>query len=601
MGLGDIRVSSFLGQPLEAQIEILGAERVESSHLLVKIVSKIEAESLGVELLYSPNKFYVSIQSDPSGLPIIRLFSRKPITEPYTDILILLEWPTGSMYREFAVLLDLPVLNSRSKSNVETKSQDVPSFETEGKSAVYRVQFGDTFSAITSHLSRELKLNQNELADWLVINNPHAFQAGDINKLNAGVSLELPGAEYDPKLETIDVNNLSSDLNSGSKSNEKSSFSKNDGEKPVGVLRLSNSTNSPSESGGEIRSINEKLDGTQELLSLVIKENEDLKKRVKKLESSEYISTLKDLIYTQSEQIEALKIQIENLQGDDLTLTKERGKTKTSEVFIPEKSLSLSQGVDSPNNLETVSSTQVLGIDTLAEPEFSVIPWVVYFIFIIISISFALFLVYTFLRRRGSEESDEKYVEFNQYRATQTQSEIEDKTFVGAITSSDLKNEKKKRTVMDIIEEQQREKASARHRFERFTLVEKDKEEYNEDYSDDGDPEGKVSKEIVDKFNRESNIRRDIAEDESLADQGFTSGFERSDIHYVDHYEDEIESLDIDLVMDDEVTELLSMAEIYCKAHRYDDAIEIIKAQQKIDPDPRLEEALKDIEDKINK
>ena len=612
LGLGELNVKSFLGEPLEADITILGSQRVDQTNLLVNIVSDIEAERLGIEILYSPIEFYSELMLSDTGNPFIRLFSRQPVTEPYSDLLVHLEWPSGSIYREFAVLLDPPEISkkitpteakhpARQGFRAPKKRNDSGSFQSglvnQGKGAIgYTVKFGDTFSSINTNLSRELSMNARELSNWLIANNSHAFESGDINRLKAGVVLNLPTANAGSTF--IEQNDATQPSHKAKPTPVVSAEKTKTASVAKGVLRLSNANTetvdaslvTDSNASAEVAKLYDKLDGTQELLSLVLKENEELKKRLNKLESSKYIDTLKDLIFTQSEQINALRAQM----SGDTSFNRQTQFTETRSNVEEIKTTATNEStlatkveksvLPTGDNITHFSEQQVSGASSIY--------WSVAYVVGFFLACLVFFFIYV-LAKRNRELQQAQNLE----QQTKSETHSIDRVLNTGITDSFSQlphNEKRKRTLMDIIEDQQREKLNARKELERFSLVEKDKPNYKEDKYVDDQAESKVtsSDDLPEISETHDSIEPlDAMNGDVNFDEGNDKDFDESNI--------EAESLDIDLVLDDEVSELLSMAEIYCKAHRYKDAIDIIEAQQNIDPDPRLEDALASIRNKI--
>lgn len=50
------------------------------------------------------------MEADEQGRPTILVTSNQPISEPFLDFLVELNWPNGRLLREYTVLLDPPLL-----------------------------------------------------------------------------------------------------------------------------------------------------------------------------------------------------------------------------------------------------------------------------------------------------------------------------------------------------------------------------------------------------------------------------------------------------------------------------------------------------------
>jgi pilus assembly protein FimV len=107
-GLGKLSVTSALGEPLNAEVELV-AEKNEIDSLAARLANRDAFERAGLSYLNLLTDVQVSIEKRASGEPYVRLTSTQPVTEPFVDLLIELTWSAGRIIREFTVLLDPPV------------------------------------------------------------------------------------------------------------------------------------------------------------------------------------------------------------------------------------------------------------------------------------------------------------------------------------------------------------------------------------------------------------------------------------------------------------------------------------------------------------
>ena len=122
-GLGKLTVMSGLGEPLRAEIELLSATPEELSSLTVAIAPEEAYTLQGVErtALHSAIKLEVGRKAD--GSPILKLSTHQPVSDPFLDMLIQVDWSTGRLLREYTVLLDPPGYSSEQAA---TESPGVP-------------------------------------------------------------------------------------------------------------------------------------------------------------------------------------------------------------------------------------------------------------------------------------------------------------------------------------------------------------------------------------------------------------------------------------------------------------------------------------------
>ena len=215
-GLGKVTVYSALGQPLRAELEVF-ATREELAGMRAQVASLDTFKQAGVEFSPTLSGITLTVDKRPNGQSIIRLTSSKPINDPFVDLLLELNWPTGRLVREYTFLLDPPDFAARTgaaaaptitpplvaRPAAETRVAEAkPSraYRPRGGEAAqrpadgattYEVKRGDTLGSIASELRPEgVSLDQMLLA--LFRANQDAFDQGNINRLKAGKILSIP-------------------------------------------------------------------------------------------------------------------------------------------------------------------------------------------------------------------------------------------------------------------------------------------------------------------------------------------------------------------------------------------------------------------------
>ncbi len=104
-GLGKITVLSALGQPLRAEVE-LTATREELSSISARLASHEAFNQAGIEFVPALAGVKLAVDKRPSGQPVIRMTTDRPVNEPFLDLLIELNWASGRLVREYTFLLD---------------------------------------------------------------------------------------------------------------------------------------------------------------------------------------------------------------------------------------------------------------------------------------------------------------------------------------------------------------------------------------------------------------------------------------------------------------------------------------------------------------
>ena len=104
-GIGGINVTSALGQPLKADIELVAVNQSEKSSLVARLASPEAYKAAGLDYPFG-NKFKFTIESRADGESYIHATSAQFINDPFVSLLVELSWSSGKLVREFTFLLD---------------------------------------------------------------------------------------------------------------------------------------------------------------------------------------------------------------------------------------------------------------------------------------------------------------------------------------------------------------------------------------------------------------------------------------------------------------------------------------------------------------
>ena len=256
LGLGDIRLSSALNEPLRAEIELLAATPEELDNLRIQLASSetFARYDLDRPLHISRLEFRI-IKSGGIEGNVVRITSEDPVTEPFMTFLVEAVWSRGRLLREYTLLLDPPtfapppVTQSTQPVTAPTRAAQTdsgqiqrpapqpepqapppapppapqpdvqapaqtnqaeppaafepidepaatpsePSFDTTSGGDIV-IQRGDTLWGITSRMRPDSRLSMNQTMLAIFEANPDAF-AGNINMMSAGASLRIPSAD----------------------------------------------------------------------------------------------------------------------------------------------------------------------------------------------------------------------------------------------------------------------------------------------------------------------------------------------------------------------------------------------------------------------
>ncbi len=245
-GLGKLNVMSGLGEPLKADIELIAVTPAELNSLTAAIASEEAYAIQGLEKPASHNTIKVDIAKNANGEPILKLKSAQPISEPFLDMLIQVDWASGRLLREYTVLLDPPGYTGEADASAQdsqasqapvvkpsgsTQTSSTPNDQMAGakmgedgmassssgskktskraKKAIsseemavapdasgqeYVTQRGDTLAEIARNMKPE-GISLEQMLVGLYQTNPNAFQGDNMNRLKVGKIIRQPSEE----------------------------------------------------------------------------------------------------------------------------------------------------------------------------------------------------------------------------------------------------------------------------------------------------------------------------------------------------------------------------------------------------------------------
>jgi pilus assembly protein FimV len=126
VGMGGINVTSALGQPLKADIELVSISKSEKDSLVARLSSPDAYKNAGLEYPYG-NNFKFKIETRADGRSYISASSAQPVNDPFVSLLVELTWSAGKLSREYTFLLDPPgyVAEQPAKAQVQPVAPEV--------------------------------------------------------------------------------------------------------------------------------------------------------------------------------------------------------------------------------------------------------------------------------------------------------------------------------------------------------------------------------------------------------------------------------------------------------------------------------------------
>ena len=234
-GLGRLNVTSGLGQPLRAELEVTSVGRDELPTLQVRMAPLAAFRAANLDFNPALTNLRFALDKRPDGNYFVRISSAQPVNEPYLDLMVELTWSTGRVIREYTVLLDPPSLradapvvppvaaastptapsalppvtrpstapSAPTSPGLATTPPGTPAASTRPAATAavprstapsegsYVVKSGDTLGAIAGR-NKPPSVSLDQMLVALLRANPDAFVAKNVNRLKAGATLTFP-------------------------------------------------------------------------------------------------------------------------------------------------------------------------------------------------------------------------------------------------------------------------------------------------------------------------------------------------------------------------------------------------------------------------
>ncbi|HEX4049806.1 MAG TPA: FimV/HubP family polar landmark protein [Steroidobacteraceae bacterium] len=127
LGLGDIHLKSTLDAPLSADIDVVDANADDLSTLKASLASRDTFLHFGADYPSFLGTLTFTAQRSADGRAVIHVSSSGVADEPFATLLVEADWARGHVVREYTVLLDPPVFNSKTPSNAAVAAPQVDS------------------------------------------------------------------------------------------------------------------------------------------------------------------------------------------------------------------------------------------------------------------------------------------------------------------------------------------------------------------------------------------------------------------------------------------------------------------------------------------
>lgn len=176
--LGDLKVYSYLNEPLSAEIILDGVDNLSINNIMAELASDKDFERTGIPKSFLLNRLKFEVLRN-NNITVVHVSTNKPIKETYVDFLLQVVWPDGKIIKNYTILLDpagveavkreTPV--SKQKTTKETISKNNFS------SAIFATSLEDTME---NEISLEQKKQIAKMAEEVIASAPPVTQEVDL-------------------------------------------------------------------------------------------------------------------------------------------------------------------------------------------------------------------------------------------------------------------------------------------------------------------------------------------------------------------------------------------------------------------------------------
>jgi len=208
-GLGRLTVHSIVGEPLDAEVEVVSVLPDEAESLAASLAPAEAYERARIGAVPNVEAVRTAVERKSDGGYVVKLTSTEPVGQPLVNLLIVLSWSGGSTGRQYSFLLDSvdrrPARAAARRPTVPAEREATPPRRDPERPAdvvarassplaartEYTVQPSDTLYKV----ARATRYEGVTLAQMIVAiyrANEDAFVDSNMNQLKAGGTLKIP-------------------------------------------------------------------------------------------------------------------------------------------------------------------------------------------------------------------------------------------------------------------------------------------------------------------------------------------------------------------------------------------------------------------------
>lgn len=135
LGFGQIKLFSYLNEPLDAEIELLSAQNVDPAHIIASLAPAQDFDRAELSRPFYLNDLRFKAVQENKRI-IIKVTTDEPMNHPYLDFLVTISWPGGRIVKGYTLLLDPAPLGNVNKRDIQKPAQMIPK---ENRHAILRM------------------------------------------------------------------------------------------------------------------------------------------------------------------------------------------------------------------------------------------------------------------------------------------------------------------------------------------------------------------------------------------------------------------------------------------------------------------------------
>jgi pilus assembly protein FimV len=220
-GLGKLTVTSALGQPLSAQIELVSVNREELNSLAARLANAEAYRQANLQYSQALNSVRFAVEQPSGGQPYIKVTSSRAMNDPVVDLLVELAWANGRISRAYTALIDPPGYEQQRAASAEVAAAPVsppvtgpvaptvaageqprpsapirvtpPRTQAPAANQYGPIKRGETLAGVAATVKPE-GVTLDQMLVGLYRSNPDAF-VSNMNRMKAGKILRVPEKE----------------------------------------------------------------------------------------------------------------------------------------------------------------------------------------------------------------------------------------------------------------------------------------------------------------------------------------------------------------------------------------------------------------------